>query len=205
MNRTHGVKTFDWCFDDCRASLHTSLQLFILFFRQVELWKRKATEQKLLEESLCCSDGNKGFKTDSQALFSTSATNCFPNSSPKEEMSNSSIMTHKNYALAVSRFLSTRAVKMLYVTCLIHPAFMDIYTPMNTSQSIVGFGVLPKDTLACRIEQSGVESPIFQLVDDLLNTSLALPTQLARILKVKMFQKTPTPQKSSRDPFECLK
>lgn len=69
MNRTHGVKTFDWCFDDCQASLHTSFQLFILLCRQVKPGKRAVSERKLLEEKLCRSDEDKGCQRDSRTVF----------------------------------------------------------------------------------------------------------------------------------------
>lgn len=57
MNRTHSIKTFDWCFDDCQASLHTSSQAFILLFKQVKLGKSEGSEQNLLQEKLWdCAD-----------------------------------------------------------------------------------------------------------------------------------------------------
>lgn len=48
--------------------------------------------------------------------------------------------------------------KNTFLLCL---TFTHIHTPLNATESILGFGIMPKDTLACRLKQPAT----FQLLD----------------------------------------
>lgn len=46
--------------------------------------------------------------------------------------------------------------------------FTTIHTTLNNLESNLGFRILPKDTLASRLDYSGFEPPTFRLVGNLL-------------------------------------